>query len=301
MPTIHPREPAPEGAPPAAAELPPRRGARTLRTVLATLAVLMVLAAAGGAAFVAGGVYDISATEQHTRPVYALLEVTMKYSVRRRAAGIDVPPLDDARQRAQGLRLFATHCTNCHGAPGQAPEAYAQLLQPLPGPLTRAASSWRPQELYWIARHGVKMSGMPGWEGRLDDAELWAIVAFLQQLPQLSPDEYRQQAAAARVVPAVAAVAPAPDEDSAVAAVRRYGCHGCHVIPGIVGPTVVIGPSLERFGTRALIAGRWPNTEDNLVAWLRRPQAMDPRSAMPDLDVSPADATLIARHLRSLR
>jgi len=269
--------------------------------VLGTLAVLLFAAVAGGAVFVVGGVYDISATAQHTRPVYALLDLTMKYSVRRRAAGIDVPPLDDARQRAQGLRLFAEHCSGCHGAPGQAPETYAQLLQPLPGPLTHAARQWRPQELYWIARYGVKMSGMPGWEGRLDDAELWAIVAFLQQLPQLSPDDYRQQAAAARVVPAVATAPAPPDTDSAVAALRRYGCHGCHVIPGVVGPTAVIGPPLERFGTRTLIAGRWPNTEENLVAWLSRPQAMDPRSAMPNLGVSPPDAVLIARHLRAQR
>lgn len=300
MPTTD-RSSAQASAAPPAAGGPPRRGARSLRIALATLAVLLLAAVAGGAVVVVGGVYDISATAQHTRPVYTLLEVTMKYAVQRRAAGIAVPPLNDAKQRAHGQQLFDRHCSNCHGAPGQAPEAYAQLLQPLPGPLTRAASQWRPQELYWIARHGVKMSGMPGWEGRLDDAELWAIVAFLQQLPQLSPDDYRQQAAAARAVRVVAAVPAALGEDSAVAALRRYGCHGCHVIPGIVGPTVVIGPPLERFGTRTLIAGRWANTEDNLVEWLRRPQAMDPRSAMPDLGVSPSDATLIARHLRSMR
>lgn len=282
---------------------PPRRGARLARAVVLTLALLGVIGLAAGAAAIFGGVYDISATEPHTRPVFELLELGKEYSVRRRSARIVVPPLDDARQRAQGLRLFADNCSQCHGAPGRSPEIYAQVMQPLPGPLTRAADRWEPQELFWIARHGLKMTGMPGWYGRLDDDELWAIVAFLQQLSRLSPVEYRHREADARAVAAAPARAIADDgrPDAALAALIRYGCQGCHVIPGIVGPTAVIGPPLERFGTRVLIAGRWPNTEQNLAEWVSRPQSLDPRTAMPDLGVSPLDAQLIARHLRAQR
>lgn len=278
---------------------PPRR---TLRACLLTLAAASIAGAAVAALLIFGGVYDISATVQHTRPVYALLELTMKQSVRRRAAAIAVPPLAADSLRAAGLQVFERHCINCHGAPGIAPQPYAQLLQPLPGPLTHAARQWRPQELYWIARYGVKMSGMPGWEGRIASDELWAVVAFLQQLPELSPDAYRALATATRPQPVPASVLP-PDEGGAdaVSALWRYGCHGCHVIPDVVGPTMVIGPPLERFGTRTLIAGRWPNTEDNLVTWLRNPQSLNARSAMPDLGVTLDDARIIARHLRALR
>jgi cytochrome c1 len=64
---------------------------------------------------------------------------------------------------------------------------------------------------------------------------------------------------------------------------------------------VTLGPPLAGFGGRALVAGRFPNSEDQVVAWIRNPQALDPRSAMPDLGVNEHDARLIARHLRALR
>jgi cytochrome c1 len=92
-----------------------------------------------------------------------------------------------------------------------------------------------------------------------------------------------------------------PIAELALDTLRQYGCHACHRIPGIVGPEAVIGPPLERFGTRALVAGRWPNTEANVIQWIRSPQQLDPRSAMPDLAVSEQDALVIARFLRSLQ
>jgi hypothetical protein len=34
------------------------------------------------------------------------------------------------------------------------------------------------------------MSGMPAWEYHLADDDLWAVIAFLQQLPALTPKAY---------------------------------------------------------------------------------------------------------------
>jgi hypothetical protein len=91
------------------------------------------------------------------------------------------------------------------------------------------------------------------------------------------------------------------DEQQARDALRQYGCDACHTIPGIVGPPLLIAPPLAGFGKRALVAGRWPNTEAHVVDWIRRPQQLDPRSAMPDLGVTDEDALLMARFLRSLQ
>ena len=100
---------------------------------------------------------------------------------------------------------------------------------------------------------------------------------------------------------AAVGLSPEPTAEAALDALRQYGCHACHRIPGIVGPEAVIGPPLAQFGARALVAGRWPNTEANVVQWIRWPQQLDPRSAMPDLAVSEQDALVIARFLRSLQ
>jgi cytochrome c1 len=44
-----------------------------------------------------------------------------------------------------------------------------------------------------------------------------------------------------------------------------------------------------------------PNTPENLVRWLRDPQKLNPRTAMPDLGVTERDAQDIAAYLYTLK
>jgi cytochrome c len=83
--------------------------------------------------------------------------------------------------------------------------------------------------------------------------------------------------------------------------IERYGCVACHAIPGIDNPGSNVGPPLHKFGLRAYIGGVLPNTPENLVRWLQNPPAVDPRTAMPDLGVSKAEAGDIAAYLHTLR
>ncbi|RYF39416.1 MAG: cytochrome c, partial [Comamonadaceae bacterium] len=161
-----------------------------IAVALTTTAVLGVCAALGGAAVVFSGIYDISASRQHTQTVYSLLETTMRHSVQRRARPITPPPLDDPQRIARGARLFHDKCVQCHGAPGVAQDDIGKSMQPVPGPLVDAMQRWRPREIYWITRHGIKMSGMPAWEFRLEDSQLWDITAFIARLPTLTPAAY---------------------------------------------------------------------------------------------------------------
>jgi cytochrome c1 len=62
-----------------------------------------------------------------------------------------------------------------------------------------------------------------------------------------------------------------------------------------------VGAPLTAFARRAYIAGNLPNTPENLVAWLRDPQAIEPGTAMPNLEVSETDARHLAAYLATLR
>lgn len=84
-------------------------------------------------------------------------------------------------------------------------------------------------------------------------------------------------------------------------AIGAYGCGACHVIPGIRGATGRVGPSLADIANQSYIGGVVSNTPQNLVAWIRNAPALSPRTAMPDLNVSPADARDIAAYLYTLR
>ena len=82
---------------------------------------------------------------------------------------------------------------------------------------------------------------------------------------------------------------------------RQFGCGACHRIPGVADAQGNVGPPLAAIGTRGFIAGVLPNTPQNMVRWLRHPQAVNPRSAMPDLGVTERDAHDIAAYLSTLR
>ena len=83
----------------------------------------------------------------------------------------------------------------------------------------------------------------------------------------------------------------------AQALIRAHGCWSCHTVPGMAGPAPNTGPPLPGQAEKAYVAGVAPNTLDMLTAFILDPQAIDPRSAMPDLGLSGDEAQLIARYL----
>ncbi|WP_240636008.1 c-type cytochrome [Caldimonas tepidiphila] len=160
-------------------------------TALATTALLGLLGLVGAAAFVWSGLYNVAATTQHLQLTYSVLERAMAQSVKLRTGDIKVPPLEDEQLVQRGALCFQANCVQCHGAPGVAPDPIGRSMQPLPGPLHVATQRWSSAELYWITRNGIKMSGMPAWAFRMEDEDLWAVVAFLNRMPELRPSEYR--------------------------------------------------------------------------------------------------------------
>jgi len=93
---------------------------------------------------------------------------------------------------------------------------------------------------------------------------------------------------------------PGADAGRGRARIAEYGCVSCHAIPGVRGPGARVGPPLRHLASRAYLAGVLPNTPANLVRWLRDPPAIAPRTAMPDMGLSEADARDIAAYLLTL-
>jgi mono/diheme cytochrome c family protein len=268
--------------------------------IVVSLLALAVVGLLGATAFVYSGLYDISATDQHLAPTYHAIKKMMERSVARRAADIEVPALGAPAQLERGLSLYRAHCVQCHGAPGIAPEPFALGLTPLPTPLARSGLDRSPAQLFWVLKNGIKMTGMPAWEFRLPDEDLWSLVAFLKRLPLLSVPEYRALQAPAPV-PAVAGPSEKPSAERGKRAIEQYGCIGCHSIPGLVGPEARLGPPLEGIGGRTMLGGVLPNSLDNMVLWLRAPQSFTTHSAMPMLGVTERDARDMAAYLATLR
>jgi cytochrome c len=86
-----------------------------------------------------------------------------------------------------------------------------------------------------------------------------------------------------------------------VEAINKYGCATCHTIPGVRGATALVGPNLQQVASRMYLAGVLPNTPDNMIRWIQHPREVDPLTAMPDLNVTDADARDIASYLYTLK
>jgi hypothetical protein len=61
------------------------------------------------------------------------------------------------------------------------------------------------------------------------------------------------------------------------------------------------GPPLWAMADRGYIGGVLPNTQSDMVRWIRNPPAVKPRTLMPNLGVTESDARDIAAYLSTLR
>jgi mono/diheme cytochrome c family protein len=161
-----------------------------MRTVIAALLIAALIVALGGLGFIYSGGYDVAATSPDWVVTRWVLETARTRSIKAHAAGIEAPlGLDDEPRILVGVAHFAAHCAVCHGAPGVPKGDIAKGLNPHPPDLAHASAHYTASELFWILKHGIKMTGMPAWNDHSDE-ELWATVAFLQQLPAISEEDY---------------------------------------------------------------------------------------------------------------
>jgi mono/diheme cytochrome c family protein len=162
--------------------------------LLNAMLLLLFVVAIGGGLYVWSGLYDIGADAPHTRPVYLVLEALRERSIGKHAETVKVPPLDDPGLIADGAAHYAEMCTGCHLAPGMSESEIRPGLYPQPPELARQHGE-NPAEQFWVIKHGIKLSAMPAWGATHDDQAIWSMVAFLQKLPALTPEQYARMTA----------------------------------------------------------------------------------------------------------
>jgi cytochrome c oxidase subunit II len=87
----------------------------------------------------------------------------------------------------------------------------------------------------------------------------------------------------------------------------RQSCGGCHTIRGVKDNGVEtfaggIGPDLTHFGSRTTFAGAiFPNTPEELAAWLRDPPARKAGADMPNLGLSEQEVQALVTYLEGLK
>ena len=164
--------------------------------VLKSLLIIGLIVFAGMIAFIYSGTYPIGADDQHTRVVFWVLETLRDRSVASASKNIVVPAFDDPGMLLSGGPDYNEMCASCHLRPGKTESDLSLGLYPVPPDLTiphgrTGAGHDRPEQKFWVIKHGIKASGMPAWGLTHDDRRIWAMVAFVQKLPDLTPFQYQ--------------------------------------------------------------------------------------------------------------
>jgi mono/diheme cytochrome c family protein len=155
------------------------------------VAATVATAAVVGMVVVYSGAVNPAATEEHASLTRWALDTSFHSGVRSRAGTVDPPPAFTPAMIEAGARGYKAMCQHCHSGPGAERETWSAAMRPRPPHLAEAAAEWSPQEVFWIAKHGVRSTGMPAFGPSHDDATLWEITAFVKALPGMSPERYR--------------------------------------------------------------------------------------------------------------
>jgi hypothetical protein len=92
-----------------------------------------------------------------------------------------------------GARAFSERgCVNCHGGPGVDWAKFSEGLRPDPPDLKEIAHDRAPQQLFWVIKNGVSMTGTQSFGAiEVTDGEIWTIVAFVNKLHSVTPEEFK--------------------------------------------------------------------------------------------------------------
>lgn len=165
----------------------------TSRTVIYTLLISAVVVLIGGMLFIYSGAFDVSAGWKDGPLVRWIVVTTRERSIETRSE--DIKPavdLNDHKVLMEGFKHYREMCVECHRAPGLEASETSKGLNPKPPNLSRSdVDEDPPGEIFWVIKNGIRMTGMPAWGVTHSDEKIWAMTAFVQKLPKMTPAQYK--------------------------------------------------------------------------------------------------------------
>jgi mono/diheme cytochrome c family protein len=156
------------------------------RFVTVGVGVLVLLAAIIAAAT---SLFTLSALPEPGR-TETFVATRAKHFLVRRSSREGIPPMPATQEASakEGERLFGTECGACHGNSGHNPTDAGRWMYPRAADLTsRDSQSYSDQELFWIIKNGIRLSGMPAFGKVESDDHIWDLVLYVRALPKVPP------------------------------------------------------------------------------------------------------------------
>ena len=163
-----------------------------MKIAIWTFCLTVLAGILGAIAFAYSGSYQVAADQPSGGFIDWLIHEDAEHSIEQHARSVLVPnDLDTPERIAEGGRHYKAMCTECHMAPGERPSEMRQGLNPTPPRLAQTGSELTPSQIFWVIKHGIKMTAMPAWGKTHEDDKIWAMTAFVKyRLPNMSAAEF---------------------------------------------------------------------------------------------------------------
>ncbi len=164
---------------------------RTAKIVFITVFAVLLLE------FIAGEVlmrtHRFSAKEKPSWLEKTFAQHARNISVAGDARALKNPRIINDETTAEAREHWTEHCSICHGIDGRGNSVVGRNMYPPAPNMTEGQTQQKSDgELFYIVSHGVRLTGMPAWEGEDSPESIWDLVSFIRHLPELSPEELKQ-------------------------------------------------------------------------------------------------------------
>ncbi len=126
----------------------------------------------------------------------------------------DNPITADSSNLMVGAMLYEKHCALCHGGGRERTSPLAHKFSPPVPQILQRIPHDEDAHLWWVTKHGIRMTGMPSWDGIVSDDDLWRIIAFVKHSDKLPPEVQEMWQNAAKGPSTTNEVTPAGSQPS---------------------------------------------------------------------------------------
>ncbi len=108
-------------------------------------------------------------------------------SVKRHAPEVPNPVEPTDENLIAGAKFYLDSCAGCHGTPGKPENGKGAVLFPIIPELPVVGTKYTEAQVFWVAKHGIRRSGMFANGAEAKDNDLWTVAAYIKRMNSLSP------------------------------------------------------------------------------------------------------------------
>jgi len=160
---------------------------KKIKKPLVVVSVIFLLALI----FVFSGMYDFGADKPHNKFTIFIIEMVRKKSIQIKSKGVDERIFGKLNVNSGAIKKYSTLCQPCHGGPGYDSQNFAHgLYPPAPSMAKEDVQKLSNAELFWVIKHGIKMTGMPSFGNILSDKEIVSVIGLIRRIPEMEVKDY---------------------------------------------------------------------------------------------------------------